>query len=232
MILNEIRKELKANIDAEYAVSIQRFFKEKVKVHGVRTPIVKKISAKYFKRIAKNDKSRIFDLCECLLASGYGEEKSIAFNWAFRIKQYEAVDFKIFESWLTKYVSNWANCDTFCCGAFGEFIAQFPKFLKDVKAWTESDNRWLRRGAAVIMIVPNKREKYLDKAFAIAEKLLLDQDDMVQKGYGWMLKEISNKYPQKVFDFVMERKDAMPRTSLRYAIEKLSPELRKKAMAR
>jgi len=55
---------------------------------------------------------------------------------------------------------------------------------------------------------------------------------MVQKGYGWMLKEASNKYPKEVFDYVMRNKKEMPRTALRYAIEKLSPEFRREAMKR
>jgi 3-methyladenine DNA glycosylase AlkD len=58
----------------------------------------------------------------------------------------------------------------------------------------------------------------------------MDKEDLVQKGYGWMLKEISKNDPMVVFEFVMQRKDRMPRTALRYAIEKLSPELRQQAM--
>jgi 3-methyladenine DNA glycosylase AlkD len=66
----------------------------------------------------------------------------------------------------------------------------------------------------------------------IADILLLDKDDMVQKGYGWMLKVASNHEPNKVFEYVMRHKREMPRTALRYAIEKLSPDLRKQAMAK
>lgn len=70
----------------------------------------------------------------------------------------------------------------------------------------------------------------LDAALGMADILLLDKDDLVQKGYGWMLKEASNNYPEEVFSYVMKNKRIMPRTALRYAIEKLSSELRKKAM--
>jgi 3-methyladenine DNA glycosylase AlkD len=77
-----------------------------------------------------------------------------------------------------------------------------------------------------------KQEKYLSDAYKTADILLEDEDDMVQKGYGWMLKEAANKRPQEVFDYVMEHKAKMPRTALRYAIEKLPPAWRKRAMAR
>jgi 3-methyladenine DNA glycosylase AlkD len=59
---------------------------------------------------------------------------------------------------------------------------------------------------------------------------MTDSDDLVQKGYGWALKEASNHYPKKVFDFVMRKKTLMPRTALRYAIEKMPPNWKKLAM--
>ncbi len=82
----------------------------------------------------------------------------------------------------------------------------------------------------MVFIYPVRRKKYLQHIFEIANILLIDKDDMVQKGYGWMLKEASNIYPKEVFSFVMKNKDKMPRTALRYAIEKYPDNLRKKAM--
>jgi len=67
-------------------------------------------------------------------------------------------------------------------------------------------------------------------AFEIADLLLTDADDMVQKGYGWMLKEAGLNFRDEVFEYVMKNKDKMPRTALRSAIEKLPADMRKKAM--
>jgi 3-methyladenine DNA glycosylase AlkD len=82
------------------------------------------------------------------------------------------------------------------------------------------------------LIYSIEKKKSLAPVFEIADILLLDKDDMVQKGYGWMLKVASNHEPNKVFEYVMRHKREMPRTALRYAIEKLSPDLRKQAMAK
>lgn len=133
---------------------------------------------------------------------------------------------------MKKYVSNWGSCDDLCTHAFGAFIYQFSEFLPKVKEWTKSSNRWFRRASAVIMIYSTRRDKYLEPVFETADILLLDQDRFVQQGYGWMLKEASNLHPQEVFGYVMKRKAEMQRRALRYAIEKLSPELKKKAMAK
>jgi len=230
-IILEIRRELRKNIDPRYKKGEIRFFKEKIKTYGVRAPVSRMISREYFKKIKDLEKKKVFSLCEELLESGYIQEIGIAFRWAFRFKsQYQKKDFKIFEKWLKKYVSNWANCDDFCTHNLGYFITEFPEFIPEIKKWAKSKNRWAKRGSAVIFIYSVKRKKYLKHVFEIADILLLDKDDMVQKGYGWMLKEASNIYPKEVFDFVMKNKDKMPRTALRYAIEKYPDNLRKKAM--
>ena len=88
----------------------------------------------------------------------------------------------------------------------------------------------MRRGAAVSLIVPARKGLFLPEIFEIATILLNDTDDMVQKGYGWMLKVASQSYQQQVYGFVMHHRLTMPRTALRYAIEKMPPALRAAAM--
>ena len=88
----------------------------------------------------------------------------------------------------------------------------------------------MRRASAVSLIVPARHGKFLKEIIEIADLLLLDKDDMVQKGYGWMLKEASKKHQQEIFEYVVAKKDIMPRTALRYAIEKMPNELKVKAM--
>ena len=195
------------------------------------TSVLRKTARQHFQQIKLLSIEQIFDLCECLLESGDWRERAVAFQWAFRVrKHYRTNDFGRFEGWLNNYVDGWGSCDNFCTHAFGHLIYAFPEHIPAVKAWIPSENRWFRRGAAVVMIYGIRRGQGFEAAFEIADQLLMDADDLVQKGYGWMLKEISKQEPGQVFDFVMQRKAVMPRTSLRYAIEKLSPDLRRQAM--
>ena len=230
-IISQIRTTLKQNADEEAKASSNRFFKEEIKSHGLKSAAVRKIAKEYYRQISDQSKPDIFALCEELLRSDYMEEAFIAFEWSYNLrKQYEPEDFAIFERWIGDYVNNWAKCDTLCNHTMGTFIDMYPQYIDSLKDWTASENRWYRRAAAVTLILAARRGDLLDDIFEIADMLLTDGDDLVQKGYGWMLKEASRQHQQKVFDYVMANKQAMPRTALRYAIEKMPKELRAKAM--
>jgi 3-methyladenine DNA glycosylase AlkD len=204
-----------------------------LKGRSLITAAVRKIARDHYRQINRLPKDDIFDLCEQLLDSGVWDERTVAFEWAFRArKQYTTNDFARFERWLDRYVDGWSSCDDFCTHAFGDLIFKFPEHIPRIKTWTNSKACWFRRAAAVVMIYGIRRERRFGDSIEIADLLLEDEQDLVQKGYGWMLKEISNKDPETVFEFVMLRKERMPRTALRYAVEKLSPELRRQAMER
>jgi len=232
-ILADMRQELLQNVDEKTRKSAQRFFKEDVKFHGVKSALVKKIAAKYLQEIIDKDKKEIFFLCENLLQTNYNEEAFIAFEWSYSLRlRYIPDDFAVFERWVDRHVDNWAKCDTLCNHTLGAFVEMYPQFTENLAVWARSENRWLRRASAVTLILPARKGAFLEEVFKISDILLEDRDDMVQKGYGWMLKEASKKHQLEVFDYVMKWKANMPRTALRYAIEKMPSEMRKRAMAR
>ncbi len=232
-ILDKIRIELRKNIDEKTQTTSQNFFKEKIKSYGIKVPIVNKISKEYFNLINFKTKSEVFDLCESLWQSGFIEESFIACHWSYYLhKKYEPADFQIFEKWINDYVNNWASCDTLCNHTIGEFIDMYPEYLTRLKDLAKSDYRWMRRASSVTLIIPARKGKFLNEILEIADILLLDNDDLVQKGYGWMLKAASEANQREIFEYVIKNKSVMPRTALRYAIEKMPKELKSKAMER
>ena len=230
-IIDRIRIELIEHSDVKTQATSQNYFKEKIKSYGVKTPTVNKLSKQYFKHIEFKSKSEIFDLCERLWQSGYIEESFIACHWSYFIhKKYEPKDFQLFEKWINDYVNNWASCDTLCNHTMGEFIEMYPEYLASLKDFAKSDNRWMRRASSVSLIIPARKGKFLNEILEIADILLLDIDDLVQKGYGWMLKAASEAHQPEIFEYVMKNKHIMPRTALRYAIEKMPKDVKSKAM--
>lgn len=232
-VIRDIRAELVRNVDPVYREGAQKYFKEGIVLHGVRSPIVRAISTKYYTQVKGLEKPELFTLCDRLLACGTSEERTIAFDWAWRRrKQFVPSDFKTFERWLRDHVNNWGGVDDLCCHTFGHFIDRFPEYLPYVFKWTKAKQWHMRRAAAVILIYPVRQGDYFEHVLKTSDALLRDEHYLVQKGYGWLLKEATKKFPKQVLDYVMAHKARMPRTALRYAIEKMPAAWKNRTMAK
>lgn len=196
------------------------------KATGITTGKVRLISACLFKLIEDKSIDNVLMLCEKLLEERKWELGVIAYDWAYKVKnQYNNNTFFIFEGWLKKYVSGWGDCDDFCTHAFGELISQNNELFTYVLEWTKHQDFWVRRASAVILIYPIKHHKYEGlKPFDIADLMMNDKHDLVLKGYGWMLKILSQIEANNVYDYLNKNKYIMPRVSFRYALEKLDRE--------
>lgn len=230
-IIERVRQALINNIDEKTQRSAQNFFKEEIKGYGVKVPVVNKIGETFFREMKNCSKQEVFALCEELWRSGYMEESFVACHWSYAVRaQYEVTDLEIFERWIRHFVNNWASCDTLCNHTVGEFLEMYPECISRLYVWAEAENRWMRRAAAVSLIIPARKGLFFDDILKIALILLHDTDDLVRKGYGWMLKAASEAHQKDIFDFVILHKAMMPRTALRYAIEKMPPEMKAEAM--
>jgi len=230
-IVEKIRIELQQAVDPATKDGYKRYFKEEVNFYGLKAASVHAIARKYWNEVKLLKKGQIFALCDELLRSEIGEEAILVGIWLPKMKRrYVWEDIFIFQDWIDKYINNWAECDTFCNHTMNEFLGIYPEAIHVIKSWADSDNRWMKRASAVSLVIPARKGKCLEDIFEIADKLLSSGDDMVQKGYGWMLKEASKAHMQEVFDFVIQRRQTMPRTALRYAIEKMPEEMRREAM--
>ncbi len=232
-ILSRLRADLRANADEKSIANYQRYFKETVKFYGLSMSAANKIANNYWKEIKLLPKKEIFALCEDLFRSDYSEEAAVASEWAPKLtNRFAPDDLALFKRWIDSYLNDWAKCDGFCNHTVGNFVQKYPASITEIVSWTASSNRWLKRAAAVSLIIPAKKGLFLNEIFTISDRLLTDKDDMVQKGYGWMLKEASELHQDKVYQYVLQHRKNMPRTALRYAIEKMPPEMKKEAMKR
>jgi len=230
-VIEKIREELNASADPAVKESGRRFFKEPVDLYGVKTGIVTKIAKSAWKTVKEYDKPEIFALCEELYRSGKLEESFVVSEWGNAFNTFaEKQDFDRFLSWIDRYITNWATCDGFCNHAVGDILMKFPELVGRLYGLAKSENRWARRASAVSLILPVRKGRFLREAFEISDILLRDPEDLVQKGYGWLLKEASRLHQQEVFDFVLKHKQVMPRAALRYAIELMPEAVRKVAM--
>ena len=233
-LLDQIQADLRTYCDPKHREQLARFFKDQpINSVGVKAAQMNKLAARYWRDIKHWDKPRIWELCDSLWGTTILENGHLACKFAHRVgARLEADDFTIFKNWTYIYIHNWAHCDDLCTKAFGELLDRHPELLKKTSDWHTSTNRWVRRALAVTLINPLRKGNLLPHSLLVADRLLLDEDDLVQKGYGWMLKVASQKFPDEIFRFVLDRRATMPRTALRYAIEKLPEEWRREAMKR
>lgn len=228
--LNQLINDLSVKSSSLYKKNLFRFFTTPIQSIGVPKATAAKIGKAHFLLMRAQPKELIFDYCQDLFEQNIIELSGIACDWAYACrKQYEQKDILLFESWLHNYVHDWAVCDTFCATVLKAYFAQFPDEIGRTKKWVRHKNPYVRRASAVALIY-FEPTKHLQLRLARAQELMHDEDVYVQKGYGWLLKKTSQKFPQDVYNFVIEHKKVMPRLALRYAIEKLPKPLRAQAM--
>ncbi|MBI5224701.1 DNA alkylation repair protein [Candidatus Micrarchaeota archaeon] len=231
-IIAQIRRELQNQSEEKFRKGVFHFFKEEINPIGVRLPKVRKIAVEldkklilegwFFPQILKLagefQKSKLFE--EQILASYLVERHS---------EEYTKETFFEFEKWIGRYVKNWANCDLLCTHSLAACIEKYPEFIGKLMKWTQSKNRWVRRAAIVTFVLHGRKGKFLKETLQIAKKLMHDNDDLVQKGTGWTLREAAKANEEKVFAFLLLHKDA-GRTLLRYAVERFAENRKKQVL--
>lgn len=174
----------------------------------------------------KGDLKTAINLTEELLATGNLDLASIGLRILDRFNRKLGGEyFLLFDKWVD-YLNNWATTDHFSTHQICESIKDNPKLVKNLINWTNSDNRWRRRASSVAMVPIARKGEMLEEVFMIADNLMIDEDDMVQKGVGWMLKEASKTHPREIHEYLIEWKSKSPALILRYASEKLPEDLK------
>ena len=232
-LLRALRADLSANAVPAHREGSRSFFKETIRPLGVRSRELSAIIARHWRGAKVLAPDELLALCDRLWDSGVFEEASVACKWCARaLPGLGLPAFDTFERWLATRVDNWAHCDDLSSHCVGGLLALHPQTVERTVPWLTSPNRWLRRAGAVSCVLPARHGLYLHHVFRVADVLLEDEDDLVRKGYGWLLKEASRAWPREVLEFLLPRRDRMPRVALRYAIEFLPLDWRRQVLQR
>ena len=228
MGLKELRKELKKEANKEQAVILQRFFKtgkgeygEGDKFYGIKVPVQR--------RIARKHRDISLKEIQGLLNSPVHEERLVSLF--ILVDQYSKGDVKtkekLFHFYLknTKNINNWDLVDLSAPKIVGAHLLKRDK--KILFRLAVSSNLWEKRISILSTYTFIKNQNF-ETTFRIAKILLNDEHDLIHKGVGWMLREAGNQNLDEEEKFLKKHYKQMPRTMLRYAIEKF-PERKRKA---
>jgi 3-methyladenine DNA glycosylase AlkD len=106
-------------------------------------------------------------------------------------------------------------------------IQGHPEFIDEVTSWVDSENKWLRRASIVPFAKLARNGQHIDVVHKTAAKLFNDGEDLIQKAAGWILRESGKTDMNRLEQFLREHGKRIPRTTLRYAIERF-PETKRK----
>jgi len=218
-----IERELRALADPKRAAVSRRFFKtgpgeygEGDRFLGIPVPAVRALVARH-KDIALRE-------LDTLLSSPWHEVR--AFALLALVRAYEkgtsADKKRIYELYLkrTEYINNWDLVDTSAEHIVGAHL--LARGRAPLARLARSPNVWERRIAVLATFHFIRRAEY-DETLALAKRLLRDEHDLIHKAVGWMLREIGNRDGAVLERFLARHAAAMPRTMLRYAVERLPP---------
>lgn len=188
---------------------------------GLRVPELRALSKKY-KSLSMGDTVK-------LLRSKFHEERLLSL-YIFILKYKKASSSeqkKIFDLYLknVRYVNNWDLVDSSAPHILGPYLEDRPKDI--LYDFARSENLWERR-VAILSTHHYIKQGSFDEALKISEMLLTDKEDLIHKAVGWMLREIGRRGPGAEKAFLKKHYKNMPRTMLRYAIERF-PEKERKA---
>jgi len=135
--------------------------------------------------------------------------------------------------WLAADLSaNWATTDAICGRLIGPLLVDRPALAARMRAWSRDRNMWVRRASAVGLIPSVRRGVALDLAYAVAARLHADREDLIQKAVGWMLREAGKTDTGRLKRYLLAKGSHVPRTTLRYAIERFPAATRRSILAR
>jgi 3-methyladenine DNA glycosylase AlkD len=223
-----VQRELESLGDAARAANLQRFFKTGPgeyaagdRFRGIRVPVLRGLAKKY----------QELSLAETanLLQSEFHEDRLLALFILIRhyYRGGQGVRDKIHRLYLenTRFVNNWDLVDASAPHLVGHYLEGRPKDL--LTRLAASDNLWERR-IAILATFSFIKQNDFDESLRIARVLLTDPEDLLHKAVGWMLREVQKRDNQVAEAFLQKHYRQMPRTMLRYAIERL-PEARRQA---
>jgi len=229
-MLNKLKKDLQNLANPEQAKILQRFFKTGKGQYG-EGDVFLGIMAPKMRELVKKYKELNLEKIKELLKSKYNEARWIALLILINKYKKSSQEEKqiIFNIYLdnTNRINNWNLVDISAPHIIGDYLLQNYDKKQLIYDLAQSDNLWEKR-IAIISTFAFIRYNKFDDTLAISKILLGDSHDLIHKAVGWMLREVGKKDVLVLEDFLKKHYKNIPRTTLRYAIEKFEEEKRKR----
>jgi len=229
----EMLAAMRAQADPKRAVSNQRYFKEPVAWFGLDSATARALRTELLERVRGSWALRdAVAFCRAMVRDPHLEARAVGFQTVAEFSDEAGPELlPQLRRWLERSCGNWALVDNLAPSVVAPLLERHPEILPEIIAWTASSNLWLRRAAAVTMVPLVRQRKHLDRAYEIAKRLAGDTEDLMHKAVGWMLREAGKTDAARLERFLLAEGPRLPRTTVRYAIERFPKQKRAHLLA-
>jgi 3-methyladenine DNA glycosylase AlkD len=233
-IARKVILRLEELADPVKAEGAQRYFKEAFKCYGLTSAQVRDLAKEISIAVAPIwSVEDAVALCDILLPNPFHEAKAVSILVLERYREdFPPSVFLKIKSWLASdYLNSWAGVDVLCPNCVGSLLEKYPKLVGKIEGWAGSPNRWVKRASLVSFIKLARKAEFLGPVYRMSAAHFPDNDDLIQKANGWLLREAGKADAARLEKFLLKHGPAIPRTTLRYAIERFDDKKRRAVLA-
>lgn len=228
----EALAHLREGADPARAATFQRYFKAPIEAYGSAFGPLKAWRLAFFERLTPRwTLADAVTFCDLMAEDPHLEARAVGFKMVAEFVDEagpELLDHV--HRWLENACGNWGLVDNLAPAVASPLIRRYPKLVDAVKRWTSSESQWVRRGAAVAFVSLVDDARLRTHAYRVATLLLDDGEDLTHKAVGWMLREAGKVDREELESYLLKMGSRVPRTALRYAIEKFPKQERVRIM--
>ena len=236
-LASQVRSKLRAAGEDGAVATGLSFFKpdDDVQLYGVKSSGVRSIEKEAFQFVRGQwTVVEAISFCELLAQDAHHESKMVGVLLLGRYwRTFSKGLLTEVRGWIMAgCYPNWAAVDGLAPAVLTPLILTYPELIPRVSRWASSRNLWLRRAAVVTFVPLARKGEQLDAAYSLVESLLDDTHDLMHKACGWLLREAGKTDMRRLERFLLQNGAGMPRTTVRYAIERFPEQKRKNLLVK
>jgi len=223
---------MKGHAIQERVDTLQKYFKDPIQAYGVDYPTYKTWLKGFVARLEESwTLTEAVAFCDAIIEDPHLEARGTGFQVVGAFVEEAGPELLAHgRRWLETACGNWGLVDGLAPTVLSPLLRKYPEMAGEVKEWTASPSPWVRRGAAVAFVSLMDDEGLMTAGYEVATRLRGDGEDLIHSAGGWMLREAGKVDRGRLEAYLLEKGPALPRTTLRYAIEKFPKEDRKRLL--
>ena len=221
-LVAEIEAALIATSNPERARNEKRYLKSDLRFIGVAKPLIRRALRPALRSGAISDRDSLLGFADACWVTGFHELRVVALlALQEKTELLQLRDMTLIEN-LIRQSKSWVYVDPLSIYLAGGLVGRFPELTSPLDRWSTDDDFWVRRSAMLALLIPLRQgEGDFDRFGRYADRMLEEKEFFIRKATGWVLREVSKKRPDLVFDWIAPRTHRASGVTMREAVKYL-----------